>query len=105
MLLMKGNDDRNERFPQGLNGRPKVSAGAAQALLMHSWQLPSSYREVYILCEIQGLNVPEVAAIIGRDVAAVKGMLEDARQLMREVTQESSELPVRESPAIGKDDR
>lgn len=102
LLLMKDKDDCGKRVPPGLHGRPKISSGTAQALLMHSWQLPSSYREVYILCEIQRLSVPEVAATLGRDVAAIKAMLDEARDLMREVTQKSKDLPFPREPVIKK---
>jgi RNA polymerase sigma-70 factor (ECF subfamily) len=46
-------------------------------------RLPEIYRDVYVLADVEGLNNPEVADILGLSVAAVKSRLHRARLLMR----------------------
>jgi RNA polymerase sigma-70 factor, ECF subfamily len=46
-------------------------------------RLPEIYRDVYVLADVEGLNNPEIADILGLSVSAVKSRLHRARLLMR----------------------
>jgi RNA polymerase sigma-70 factor (ECF subfamily) len=46
-------------------------------------RLPEIYRDVYVLADVEGLNNPEIADLLGLSVAAVKSRLHRARLLMR----------------------
>ncbi len=46
-------------------------------------RLPEIYRDVYVLADVEGLNNPEIADILGLSVPAVKSRLHRARLLMR----------------------
>jgi RNA polymerase sigma-70 factor, ECF subfamily len=46
-------------------------------------QLPESYRDVFVLADIEGLSNPEIADLLGLSVPAVKSRLHRARLLMR----------------------
>jgi RNA polymerase sigma-70 factor (ECF subfamily) len=46
-------------------------------------QLPELYRDVYVLADVEGLNNPEIADLLGLSVPAVKSRLHRARLLMR----------------------
>lgn len=45
--------------------------------------LPPAYKEVLVLCEMEGLSYEEIAAITGLTIPAVKTRLHRARQMMR----------------------
>jgi len=83
------NDSKSLRHVPRMS--PKVSSGTAQALLLHSWQLHSSHREVFILCEIQQLSSAEVSTILGLPAAEVERKLQSARQEMSELLTRLSE--------------
>src|SRR5690348_15345342 len=46
--------------------------------------LPESYRDVYVLADVEGLPNADIAEILGLSVAAVKSRLHRARMLMRD---------------------
>lgn len=46
-------------------------------------ELPESYRDVYVLADVEGLPNQEIADILGLSLAAVKSRLHRARLLMR----------------------
>ena len=46
-------------------------------------QLPAHYREVLLLRDVEDLTAPEVAALLGITVEAVKARLQRARNLLR----------------------
>jgi RNA polymerase sigma-70 factor (ECF subfamily) len=46
-------------------------------------RLPEIYRDVYVLADVEGLNNPDIADILGLSVPAVKSRLHRARLLMR----------------------
>lgn len=50
---------------------PMDGPGAFQCLLLRALQLPKAYREVFLLKEIQGYSLPEIAAILGITVETV----------------------------------
>ena len=54
--------------------------GAFQCALLRAFQLPQAYREVYLLKDIQGLGLTEIAAILGISVGTVEARLKWARQ-------------------------
>ncbi len=62
----------------------KIPAGVFQALVMHALQMQRRFREVFILCDIQGRTVPEAAALLGITPATVMTRLLEARHQMRE---------------------
>ncbi|MCI0465242.1 MAG: sigma-70 family RNA polymerase sigma factor [Gemmataceae bacterium] len=45
--------------------------------------LPEIYRDVYVLADVEGMNNPEIADLLGLSVPAVKSRLHRARLLMR----------------------
>jgi DNA-directed RNA polymerase specialized sigma24 family protein len=65
--------------------RSHIPSGVMQAVLMHGLQLRRSYREVFLLCEIQGLSVGEAAVILGISRSAAKRRLTVAHRRMDEV--------------------
>jgi RNA polymerase sigma-70 factor (ECF subfamily) len=46
-------------------------------------RLPETYRDVFVLADVEGLSNPEIADVLGLSVAAVKSRLHRARLLMR----------------------
>jgi RNA polymerase sigma-70 factor (ECF subfamily) len=54
--------------------------GAFQCLLLRAFQLPRAYREVFLLKEIQGHTITEIAAILGISVDAALLRLKRARR-------------------------
>jgi RNA polymerase sigma-70 factor (ECF subfamily) len=46
-------------------------------------RLPEIYRDVFVLADVEGLPNPEIAAMLGLSVGAVKSRLHRARLLMR----------------------
>ena len=47
-------------------------------------QLPESYRQVFLLRDVDGLSYDEIAAVTGESVAAIKSRLHRARLALRE---------------------
>jgi RNA polymerase sigma-70 factor (ECF subfamily) len=47
--------------------------------------LPETYRDVYVLADVEGLPNAEIAGLLGLSVAAVKSRLHRARVLMRDL--------------------
>jgi RNA polymerase sigma-70 factor (ECF subfamily) len=47
-------------------------------------ELPETYRDVYVLADVEGLPNAEIAEILGLSLSAVKSRLHRARLLMRE---------------------
>ena len=47
-------------------------------------QLPESYRQVFLLRDVDGLSYEEIAAVTGESVAAIKSRLHRARLALRE---------------------
>jgi len=47
-------------------------------------RLPTQYREVFVLADVEGLSDPEVAQRLGLSLSAVKSRLHRARLMMRE---------------------
>jgi RNA polymerase sigma-70 factor (ECF subfamily) len=48
-------------------------------------KLPESYRDVYVLADVEGLPNQEIAELLGLSLAAVKSRLHRARLQMREL--------------------
>ena len=63
-----------------------MSSGVMQAVALHALQLRRAYREVFVLCDIQGHSIRDTASILGISPAAVMTRLLRARHQMREVT-------------------
>jgi RNA polymerase sigma factor (sigma-70 family) len=83
------------RLLLGRRARAEVAAGddiAAQPvpvelrrdLVKALAELPSAYREVLILRDVEEWTAPEVATELGVSIEAVKSRLHRARQMMRE---------------------
>jgi DNA-directed RNA polymerase specialized sigma24 family protein len=53
---------------------------AFQCLLLRAFQLPQTYREVFLLNEIQGHTIAEIAAILGIMVDTALVQLKRARR-------------------------
>jgi RNA polymerase sigma-70 factor (ECF subfamily) len=47
-------------------------------------RLPETYRDVYVLADVEGLSNPEIADMLGLNVPAVKSRLHRGRLLMRD---------------------
>ena len=54
--------------------------GAFQCLLLRALQLPDAYREVFMLKEIQGHTIAEIAALLGITAETVLVRLKRARR-------------------------
>jgi len=65
---------------------PKLSSGVMQAVVMHALQLRRAYREVFVLCDIQGRTIADTAEILGVSPKTVVARLERARRQMGDVT-------------------
>jgi DNA-directed RNA polymerase specialized sigma24 family protein len=59
-----------------------VPSWVMQAVVMHAFQLRSDYRDVFMLCEIQGHSIPDTAAILGIGPTVVANRLKQARRKM-----------------------
>jgi RNA polymerase sigma-70 factor (ECF subfamily) len=46
-------------------------------------ELPETYRDVFVLADVEGLPNAEIAAMLGLSISAVKNRLHRARVLMR----------------------
>lgn len=55
-------------------------------------QLKDEYRQVILLCDIEGLSYEEAAEAVGRPVGTVKSRLNRARKALREILSEKREL-------------
>ena len=62
-----------------------IPSGVMQAVLMHALQLRRSYREVFLLCDIQRHSLSQAAEILGITRAAAYKRLRLARRRMDEV--------------------
>jgi DNA-directed RNA polymerase specialized sigma24 family protein len=59
--------------------------GAFQRLLLRAFQLPKPDREVFLLGEIQGHSVSEIAEILSINVATAHARLQRARREIEEI--------------------
>jgi len=59
---------------------PMEEPGAFQCLLLRAFQLPRAYREVFLLSEIQGHTIAEIAATLGITVNTALVRLKRARR-------------------------
>jgi len=87
---LRRNSRRRERFIESVQAEPQPSSRTPheeleqrQALgvldaLLHT--LEDEQREVFVLCEIEGLTAPQVASIVGIPVGTVASRLRRARQ-------------------------
>ena len=55
---------------------------ATERSVMHAFRLLPVFRTPFLLCDIQGFTVAEVAAILGISPAAVTARLDRARRLL-----------------------
>ncbi len=56
------------------------SPGAFQCLILRALELPKAYRDVFLLKEIQGHGLTEIAAILGISTDTVMVRLKRARR-------------------------
>jgi RNA polymerase sigma-70 factor (ECF subfamily) len=63
-------------------------------------QLSPEHRETFLLYHVQGLSVPEVAAVLSVPAGTVKSRLFTARQRLRELLGESQEVNHHEMSAV-----
>ena len=67
-----------------LHGKRRVShldrPGAFQCAILRALELPKVYREVFLLKEIQGHSLAEIAAILGISIDTARVRLERARR-------------------------
>ena len=56
--------------------------GAFQCILLRAFELPKAYRDVFLLKEIQGHNLVEIAAILGISTDTVLARLQRARRVI-----------------------
>ena len=54
--------------------------GAFQCMLLRAFELPKTYREVFLLKEIQGHTLAEIAAILGISIDTALARLKRARR-------------------------
>lgn len=55
---------------------------AMERIVMHAFRLPTAFRRVFLLCDIQGMTVDRAAGILGLSAAAVRTRLDRARREM-----------------------
>lgn len=67
----------------GPDGRYSTDQGVFQKLVMHAFGLPPSRREVFLLCDVKGLTIPEVAVLLGISSTMVRTGLAQARREVR----------------------
>ena len=82
--VMKNKGGDEVRWQLLLRSRD-VPSWVVQAVVMHALQLRSDYRDVFMLCELQGHSIPDTAAILGIGPAVVASRLKRARRRMGEV--------------------
>jgi len=68
-----------------MNGNGSVALkasdqGAFQRIVLHAFGLRPVYRDVLLLCDIQGFTIDEAAAILDIDPSAVSARLDRARR-------------------------
>lgn len=73
---MTNNSLRQGRKPESGLEEP----GAFQCMLLRAFELPKTYREVFLLKEIQGHTLAEIAAILGINIDTVWVRLKRARR-------------------------
>ncbi|HZA51537.1 MAG TPA: sigma-70 family RNA polymerase sigma factor [Myxococcaceae bacterium] len=61
-----------------------LDAELGAAIQQATDQLPESYRQVFLLRDVDGLSYDEIAAVTGESVAAIKSRLHRARLALRE---------------------
>ena len=54
--------------------------GAFQCMLLRAFELPKAYRDVYLLKEVQGHSLTDIAAILGISLDTVHARLKRARR-------------------------
>jgi sigma-70-like protein len=54
--------------------------GAFQCAVLRAFELPKRYRDVFLLKEIQGYKLAEIAAILGISIGTALGRLKTARR-------------------------
>ncbi len=64
--------------PKPLSGMDKP--GAFQCTILRALELPKAYRDVFLLKEIQGHNLAEIAAILGISIDTALVRLKRARR-------------------------
>ena len=69
--------DPSTSAPDALERRERITRLRAAVA-----ELPPKRRAVVVLCDLEGLSVPEVAAIVGAKVATVRSRLRDGRRLL-----------------------
>jgi len=55
---------------------------ALERIVMHAFRLPTAFRRVFLLCDIQGMTVDRAADVLGISPAAVRTRLDRARREM-----------------------
>jgi len=84
-VIGEGLDSAQETHPDGIN--PEVSENLTKALEGAISHLPSKYRVVFILREIQHVPVAETAAIVGITEENVKIRLHRAKSMLKTMLQ------------------
>jgi len=59
-----------------------ASQGEFQRVLMYAFGLRPAWREVFLLCDVQGFTIPEAAIILGLGPEMVASRLDQARRQM-----------------------
>ena len=90
LLHHKKREESLDALPEAdyANESPEYCAALRSDVVTALAKLPSSYRQVVILRDIQGLTAPEVASRLELTVETVKSRLHRARNLLRESLQE-----------------
>lgn len=67
-----------------LSGNPELSTALKNDVVNAIAYLPSAYRQILVMRDIEGYSAPEVAEILGITIETVKSRLHRARSLLRE---------------------
>lgn len=83
-------DDGHAHLPRSLKpwsvspDQPVLDAEQHELIERAIGELPNTYRDVYVLADVEGLPNAEIADMLGLSVAAVKSRLHRARLMMRD---------------------
>ena len=85
-----GSQEEDSKPRQEIGGPDPRMSGLVDRVTLQSAidQLPSGYREIFILYDVHGYEHSEIAQILGRSIGNSKSQLHKARKRLRELLQE-----------------
>jgi len=109
-VSIEGADDQHDEIDS-----PTIDVGAPDLLLEGSIdrlllercieRLPTGYRTIFVLHDIQGYHHSEIAEMVGRSVGVSKSQLHKARMRLRDLLHEAERQKARNARLAGLGDR